>query len=61
MNGYDFGAPMTQTQRFAYNDGLRSGELDRQIGRRSTLASTSFDTEPEYTRYYSAGYRKANP
>lgn len=58
MNGYDFGAPMTQKQRFAYNDGLRNGQTDRRLGIRSTYASIAFSTEPEYVQYYSRGYNK---
>ncbi len=58
MNGYHYGAPMTLSQRMAYNDGLRSGQADRRLGRMSDYARVSFASEPDYVRYYSAGYNR---
>jgi hypothetical protein len=58
MNGYAYGAPMTPAQRAAYNDGLQSGQTDRSLGRVSEYARVSFPSEPEYVRYYSAGYNR---
>jgi hypothetical protein len=58
MNGYYYGAPMTQSQRAAYNDGIRAGRADRLLGRVSDYARICFANEPDYVRYYSAGYNR---
>lgn len=58
MNGYRYGAPMTVLQRTAYNNGLCSGQADHRLGRVSDYARTSFASEPEYVRHYSAGYTR---
>jgi hypothetical protein len=50
---------MTASQWAAYYDGFHAGKSDRLLGTVCRLASVSFDTEPEYWRYYSAGYRYA--
>jgi hypothetical protein len=56
-HGFANGAPMTNAERLAYNDGLRSGKADKRLGRVSDYARVCFPSEPPYVRYYTAGYR----
>lgn len=41
----------------AYVDGYKAGRIDRQLGIRSDYAFHSFESEPDYVRWYSWGYR----
>jgi len=41
----------------AYQDGYRAGRIARQLGWRSEYVYYSIDSQNEYTRQYSQGYR----
>jgi hypothetical protein len=48
---------MKRQSQTPFLDGYRAGSADRYIGRALTVSVCSFDTEPEYVRVYSEGYR----
>jgi hypothetical protein len=48
----------TRQYEAGFRAGHKSGWLDAGMGSVSEYSSTSFETDPPYTRGYSDGYRK---